>query len=166
MQDPSWEANSFSASQEIPRISCNPKAHYHIHKSPSPVPILSQINPFHSTSWWTILILSFNLCLGLSTFYLPSDLPTKTPNAPLLSHIRATCPAHFILLNFITQILFGVKYRSQNYMLCSLLHSPVTSSLLGPNIFPSTPFSIHPQPSFLPQYEWLGFTTIQNNRKI
>ena len=31
-QSPSWEANWFSASQEIPRIPWNPKVHYRINK--------------------------------------------------------------------------------------------------------------------------------------
>ena len=45
VQSPSWEANWFAASQEIPRISRNPKVHYRTHKCPPPVPILDQPNP-------------------------------------------------------------------------------------------------------------------------
>ena len=41
---PSWEAKSFSASQEIPRILWNTKVHYRMHKSPTPVAILNLIS--------------------------------------------------------------------------------------------------------------------------
>ena len=47
VQSPSWEANWFAASQEIPRISRNPKVHYRNHKRPPAVSILGQPNPVH-----------------------------------------------------------------------------------------------------------------------
>jgi hypothetical protein len=34
----------------------------------------------------------------------------------------------------ITRIIFGDEYRSLSFSLCSLRHSPVASSLLGPSI--------------------------------
>ena len=47
VQSPSWAANWFAATQEIPRISWNPKVHYRTHKCPPPVSILGQSNPVH-----------------------------------------------------------------------------------------------------------------------
>ena len=47
VQSPSWKANWFGASQEIPRISRNPKVHYRTHKRPPPSSILGQPNPVH-----------------------------------------------------------------------------------------------------------------------
>jgi hypothetical protein len=47
VQSPSWEANWFADSQEIPRISRNPNVHYGTHKRPPPVSILGQPNPVH-----------------------------------------------------------------------------------------------------------------------
>jgi hypothetical protein len=40
-QSPSWEANRFSASQEIPRILWKPKVHNRVYKCPQPVLIVS-----------------------------------------------------------------------------------------------------------------------------
>ena len=50
VQSPSWEANWFATSQEIPRISRNTKVHYRTHKRPSPLSILGQPNPVHITT--------------------------------------------------------------------------------------------------------------------
>jgi hypothetical protein len=47
-QSPSWEANRSSASQEIPRVYETRRYITAFYKSPSPVPILSHINPVYA----------------------------------------------------------------------------------------------------------------------
>jgi len=105
-QSPSWEANRFSASQKIPCILWNPKVHYRSHKCLPPVRTLSQLDPVrtpHPTSWRSILILFSHLHLCLPSGLFPSGFSINTLYTPLLSPICATCPAHLILLNFITR---------------------------------------------------------------
>ena len=85
VQNPSWETNWFAATQEIPRISRNPKVHYRTHKRPPTVYILGQpiqsIYP-HPTFWRSVLILLTHLRLGLPSGLLPSGFPTQTLHNP------------------------------------------------------------------------------------
>jgi len=94
--------------------------------------------PPHPTSWRSILIVSSYLRIGLSSGLFPSGFPTSTLYKPLLSHILATCSSHLILLDFSTRKILGEEYRSLRSSLCSFLHSPITSSILGPNILLNT----------------------------
>jgi len=47
-QSPSYEANGHSAAQESLCVLWNVKIHYHVHKNPPLVSILSQTHPIHA----------------------------------------------------------------------------------------------------------------------
>jgi hypothetical protein len=123
-QSPSWEANRFAASQEISQIFWNPKDHYCIYKCPPPVPILSQLNLVHTPTshfWRSVLILSFQQCLGLPSGLFPSGFSAKTLYTPVPSPICTTYPVHLILLDFITHTIVSGEHRSLSSSLCCVI---------------------------------------------
>ena len=100
--------------------------------------------PDQSSPWSHFLKIHLNIIphlhLGLPSGLFPSGFPTKTLYTLLLSPIHAICPVHLILLHLITWTISGEQYRPLSSSLCSFLHSPVTSSLLGPNTLLNTQF--------------------------
>ena len=97
VQSPSLEANWFATSQEIPRISRNPKFHYRTHKLPPSVSILGQPNPVQIPTSHLLEIHPniIHPSTPRSPQWAPSlPFPHQDPLHLLSSPIRATCPAH------------------------------------------------------------------------
>ena len=99
VQSPSWEANWFAASHEIPRISWNPKVHYRTHKRPSPVSILGQPYPVHIPTSY-LLEIHPNIIHPSTPMSPQWSLSLRFPHqdpifSPLLTHTRhLPSPSH------------------------------------------------------------------------
>ena len=142
-QSPSWEGNRFGFSQEIPLVLWNPKVRNRVRKRPPPVPILSQLDPVRTPAH--LLKIRFNIIFppmsGFSKWSLslrfPNQNPVYTSSLPYTCNMPKTSHSYrFDLPKNVER-----EYRSLSSSLYSFLHSPVTSSPLGPNILLSTLFS-------------------------
>jgi hypothetical protein len=103
------------------------------HLSLSRASSIQPIHP-HPTSWRSILVLSSHVRLGLHVFL---RFPQQTLYTPLLSPIRATCPALPILLDLITRTWRGhitentflIKYTS--FLCVSAYHVKVSQTSIA-----------------------------------
>jgi len=165
-QSPSWEANRFSASQEIPRILQNPKVHYRIHKCPTPVPILSQLDPVHTTTS-LFLKIHFNIILPSTPESPKSSLSLRFPYqnpvyASPLTHTRYMPRPSHSRLYYPNNIGWG----GQIIKLLIKYFSPLPCYLVPLRLKHSQhPILKHPHPTFLRQCNRPRFTPKQNNRQ-
>jgi hypothetical protein len=133
-----------------------PKVHHRIHMCPQSVPILSHIDPVHVLTS-QFLNIYFNIILSSTPgFYkrsLPLRFPHQNPAHASQLPIRATYPAHLILLDFITRTILGEDYKSLSSTLCGFLH-PLLPRPSYAQTLPSTPYPQTPSayvPLSMPQ---------------
>jgi hypothetical protein len=142
-QNPFWEANSRSTSQEIPCLLWNPKVHCHIPKSPPLVRIQSK--PSYPVSRRSILIISSHLHRRLPGFLLLRFSNEDFICISLLP-ICATYPAHLIFRRLVTVLLFCVqitKFFIMHFSTHSLYFLPLRYK------YSQEPVIKHPEPEVL-----------------
>jgi hypothetical protein len=99
--------------KKILHVLWNPNFYFRVQNSTSLIPVLSHVKAFRTLhpSFLTsvlILYLSFHLRLGRL-----NSLPFKlhNQNSVRISHpLRATCPVHYVPLDFIILITFGEEH--------------------------------------------------------
>ena len=150
---PSWEANRFFATEQIPRILWNPKFHYRIHTCTPTVPILSQFYPVHvPTPHFLNIHLKIILpsTLEYPKWYLSLRFPHQTPvYASPLTHTRYTPhPSHSSLFNHPHNIWWAIQIFQ--LLIMQLPPSPCHLVPLRLKYSPQHPILKHPQPALLP----------------
>ena len=147
VQSPSWETNWFAASQEIPRISRNPKVHYRTHKRPPPICILGQPNPVHIPTSHLLEIHPNIIHPSMVSF--PPVSPTRpyTPPSPHPYAPHAQPISFFSILSPARYWVRSTDHLAPRYAISSIPPLPRPSWV---HIFSSAPCTQTPLASFPP----------------
>ena len=144
VQSPSWEANWFAGSQEIPCISRNPKVHYSTHKRLPPISILGLPNPVHIP---TSHLLEIH----------PNIIHPSTPRPPQWSlslRFPHQDPIHSLLLTH-TRHMPSPSHSSLFYHLHNIVWGLQIIYLLVMQSPPFPPYLVPPRSKYSPQHHVL-----------
>jgi hypothetical protein len=92
------------------------------------------IPPYVFMEWrkydFNISKLFSDIRLGLPSYIFPSGFPTKILYVFLISPVRSTCLAHFVLIDSIVLIVFGEECKRSDHDVFHFVHAPVTLGTL------------------------------------
>jgi hypothetical protein len=114
------DAGSCAATQELPRISWNPKVHYRFQKSPPLVPILRSVQSISPYPIFlrSILILSTHLSLSFPNGIQPISY-MHSPSSPFVLHALIISPS--LTWSFYLQVAKSTSYEAPHYAVFSSL---------------------------------------------
>lgn len=162
-QRPSWEANTFPESQEIPRYLRNLQVNHRLHANP-PLAVSWARSVLSTTSKlisWKYMLIVYS---QIPCAFFPSSFPTKALYTPSPGTVLDTFPAHLILLVLIARIIFGEEHKSWTFSSCSFgFLSPHTSWTQ----MSSSAFFVENPSAYIPPLVWeTKFDTCIQQKKI
>jgi hypothetical protein len=140
-----WEGADCAATQELPSVLWNPKIHYHVHKSPPLVPILSQINPIStipsslSKIYSTLIIPRFRRSLPSPSSGSIANRMRKQYGILVYMFIHTHCIYIYIYMYDTLTLMMKMEEISERWFLIQRWHAWSPEKILAGNMQPLLP---------------------------